>query len=365
MIDLHRLRKPACFAIGLAATACVWEVDRLCAPQASMAIFYLLPIGFVAWSCDGAWSYAMAAACAGAWLHAEVTTGPSYSRWFIPYWNALVYLGFFVAMAAMAGLIDRFRRLSRMEHEMSELKSEMVSLVSHEFANFLTTFKLSLTILEESEGPDDAAQRRKCYASLERVYAHLSGAVANFLNLNRLEAGRFIPHLERTALRTLVHATISQMGSLLEESKVSLRLDFPTEHVVVKADPDALSVVLTNLIGNAFKYTPRDGAVTVRISGEPAGTVLVAVEDTGPGISEADQREIFTGFYRTEAGRKAAKGFGVGLKVTRELLESQGSRLEIESSPGRGSRFFFRLPVWDGKTVPAGSAAPAEGIVPR
>jgi signal transduction histidine kinase len=135
------------------------------------------------------------------------------------------------------------------------------------------------------------------------------------------------------------------MGPVVESKKVELRLDLPPHPVPAKADPDALSVIMTNLVGNAFKYTPAGGTVTVRVEAGP-DTALVSVEDTGIGIPKADQERVASGFYRAEGGRRTAKGFGVGLKVTRELLESQGSRLEIESEPGRGSKFSFSLPLW-------------------
>jgi signal transduction histidine kinase len=325
--------------------AAVWGVDRMVAAQVSLAVLYLLPIGFVSWYCGGAWAYAMAFLSAAAWLQADMAVGKVYSHWFIPYVNGTMRLIFFVVVTAMSGLIARLRELNDRERELSELKSGMVSLVSHEFGNFLTTFKLSLTILKESESGEISAQRRRCYDILDRVYTHLSGAVANFLNLNRIESGRFSPHLRRTALRTLIHAAVAQMGPLIEDKKVELRLDFPALPVPVKADPDALSVIMSNLIGNAFKYTPAGGTVTVRIALEPK-TARVSVEDTGIGIPEADLRKISSGFYRTEGGRQTAKGFGVGLKVTRELLESQGARLDVKSQPGRGSAFSFELPLW-------------------
>jgi signal transduction histidine kinase len=341
-----RIPKPAYFALGLVMAAAVWKADRLVAAQVSLAVVYLLPIGFVAWFCGGAWAYAMAFTSAAAWLQADMAVGRHYSHWFIPYLNGMMRLIFFIVVTAMSSLIARLRKLKDQEHELSELKSGMVSLVSHEFGNFLTTFKLSLTILKESESGEMSAQRRHCYDILDRVYAHLSSTVANFLNLNRIESGRFSPHLRKTALRTLVHATVAQMGPLIENKNVELRLDFPAVCVPVKADPDVLSVIMSNLIGNAFKYTPAGGTVTVRIALE-SETAEVDVEDTGIGIPEADQRLIASGFYRSDGGRKIAKGFGVGLKVTRELLESQGARLDIKSEPGHGSRFSFRLPLWN------------------
>jgi len=354
-----RLPKAAYFALGLVMAAAVWRADLLVAAQVSLAVVYLLPIGFVAWFCGGAWAYAMSLISAAAWLQADMAVGRTYSHWFIPYLNGAMRLLFFCVVTALTGLVTRLRRLNDRERELSELKSDMVSLVSHEFGNFLTTYNLTLTILKETEPEDASAQRLQCYATLERVYAHLAAAVANFLNLNRIESGRFAPHLRRTGLRMLIHATVSQMGPLIESKHVELRLDFPARPVPVKADPDALSVIMSNLIGNAFKYTPAGGAVTVKIAAEPE-SARVSVADTGIGISEEDQRRISSGYFRSERGMRVAKGFGVGLKVTRELLDSQGSRLEIRSEPGRGSEFSFRLPLWNDQKdhVAAGTSSP-------
>ncbi len=347
-----RKSRIAYFALGASMLAGVWVADRLLPPQANMSVFYLIPVGFVAWFCGDAPAYAMSVFAAALWLQGDLSDSKIYDTWFIPYWNAMVHLVLYVLTTALAGMIVRLRKLIEREHEISELKSDLVSLVSHEFANSLTTFKLSLTILKESDGDENSAQRQMCYATLQRVYTHLAGAVANYLNLNRIEAGRFVAHLQGTGLRTLIHATISQMGPILDEHQVKLNIDFPPHHVVVKADPDALSVIMSNLLGNAFKYTPSGGSVTVRIA-QDAATARVSVEDTGIGISAADREKIVTGFYRTESGQKTAKGFGVGLKVTRELLESLDAKLEIESEPGRGSKFSFRLPLWATSRTPA------------
>ena len=352
-----RFHKSVNFATGLALTAVIWWIDRLAPPQVSMSIFYLLPIGFVSWFCGGAWAYASSIICAAAWFQAERSAEVVFTHSVIPYWNALVRFGYFTIMVALSQLVIRLRHLSEHEQKVSELKSNMISLVSHEFGNSLTILKLSLTLLEESHGDVDDAKKQRCYSNLNRVYTHLSGAVANFLNLNRIESGRFIPHMGETALRTVVHSAVAQLGPLIETKNLELRLDFPPERVPVKADPDALSVVMTNLIGNAIKYTPAGGKVTVRIVSEAAsGTALVSVEDTGIGIPEADQLMITSGFYRAEGGRKEAKGFGVGLNVTHELLKSQGARLEIKSEPGHGSKFFFRLPLWTGQKPLSGKA---------
>ncbi len=346
MRDSPRIMKQAAYFV-LSVVLCkgVWQLDTL--TQSDLSIFYLLPIGIVSWFCDGIWAFAVAIISATAWLHADYVSGITYVQESSRYWNTLLHLGYFSIMIALSRMIVRLRQLSDNERKVSELKSDLISLVSHEFGNSLTTYILSLTILKESEPAETTAQRQTCYASLERVYTHLSGTIANFLNLNRIESGRFIPHVEEMSLLGVLHTAIAQQSLLMDKKKLAMHIDFPSHRVPVKADPDALSVVMSNLIGNAFKYTSVDGSVTVRVKVEDAsGTVRVSVEDTGIGIPEADRLMIVSGFYRAEAGQKVAKGFGVGLKVTRELLESMGSKLEIESEPGRGSKFSFRLSLW-------------------
>src|SRR5271169_4052755 len=104
-----RVPKPALFALGLAMAAAVWRVDRLVAAQVSLAVVYLLPIGFVAWFCGGAWAYAMSFISAAAWLQADMAVGRVYSHWFIPYLNGMMRLIFFSVVAALSSLIIRLR----------------------------------------------------------------------------------------------------------------------------------------------------------------------------------------------------------------------------------------------------------------
>ena len=348
--DFLRRQSPLLnLAIGATLLVLVWRLDLLAKSQVSLAVFYLIPIGYVSWFCGEPWSYLTAFLSAAAWLHADLALGHRYSHWSTAYWSAAARLGFFLVFTALSGLIQRLRRLNDVEREASQLKSDMVSLVSHEFGNSLTTLRLALTLLKETNGEGAEAERAEHYAVLERVIAHLSATSENFLNLNRLAGGRFIPRLTLTRLRSVTREALSLLEPQIERRNVGVRLDFPPMGVPVRADPDALSVVMTNLIGNAFKYTPDGGTITVRISIEDTvpATALVSVEDTGIGIAAEDREKILSGHYRTSEARRVAKGYGVGLRVVSELLESQGSALGVESEPGKGSRFFFRLPVWE------------------
>ena len=349
------------FAIGLVLLAVICYFDVCLGPQMSMSVFYLIPIGYICWYGGDVWGYAMALIASIAWLGQDlIVKGMGNNSLRIvrmhslgfQYWNTFIRLGFFAIVAGLTNSTIRLRRLYDAEHEVSELKSNLVSLVSHEFGNMLTIFRLGLTFLRESDEAEPPAARLQHYAMLERVYANLSSNVANFLNLNRIESGRFVPHIGRTSLRAQVHAMIALLDPICASKHISLTITMPPGPLLVAADPDALMVVLSNLIGNAFKYTPDGGSVTVSVVREPPDTALVVIQDTGMGIPQKDLPLIASGYYRAEGGRQAAKGYGIGLKVVRDLLETHRSCLEVDSTPGHGSRFSFRLPLWRGQIPP-------------
>jgi signal transduction histidine kinase len=229
---------------------------------------------------------------------------------------------------------------------MLRLKSDLLSMVSHEFNNSLASMGMALLLLRENdEAPD---QRRKIYLTLERIHQLLKTAVSNFLNQARMQSGRFQLDIRQIELRRLVAEVLELMRPLAEQKGIDLRLEFPETAFPVTADPDAMILVLSNLIGNAIKYTPGRGRVSVRltpINGAPLQEVEVSVADTGIGIAAADQDAIFRGFYRTGPSQKMARGYGLGLAVSRQIMESHDSALNVESRPGQGSRFHFRLPV--------------------
>jgi len=262
-----------------------------------------------------------------------------------------------VAEAGEKLLVGSFRdvtaqkTLERHLHDVAQLKSDMISLVNHEYGNQLTNMRLALHLLRESEPASPGQSRKHAYEVLARAIEHLRVSTENFLNLNRLESGRFALRIHPTSLRSAALETLVLLRPMAEAKNVQLSLQSELSGelpVPVRADSEALSLIMNNLVNNAIKYTPSGGSVTVRISAvSPAGSQLrFSVADTGIGIFAPDQKRILSGFYRTAEGRKVAKGFGVGLMLVKELLERHGSRLEIESAPGQGSRFYFDLPLW-------------------
>ena len=324
--------------------------------EIGFGFFYLIPVCIASWWGGQKQAAAIAVACAATLSVLDIFGGHVYSHPAIAYWNAAMLGGIFLAISL---LLCRLKVALEREKEASRLKSDMLSLVSHEFSNLLACITMSLTMLREGERGELTEHRKGLYDILARVQKSLAHAVENFLNHARLESGKFALNIRETLLRDVIRGVVAALEPFMAKKQIELRMDFPPAPIALRADPDALALVMSNLIGNAVKYSPERSVITIGISWkgpqQPGDRVQVSVQDQGIGISREDRELIFSGFYRTASGKNQAKGFGVGLKVAQGLLESHGSRLEIESEPGRGSLFFFSLPAWEGRSSSAAS----------
>jgi two-component system OmpR family sensor kinase/two-component system sensor histidine kinase BaeS len=140
---------------------------------------------------------------------------------------------------------------------------------------------------------------------------------------------------------------------LAQSKGITLAKDLPPALPGVLGDGDRLAQVFTNLLDNALKHTPGAGRVTVRAAAA-GGEVTVSVADTGPGIPLADQARVFERFYQVDKARASGTGVGLGLAISKEIVEAHGGRLGVESQPGTGAVFTVRLPAGAGGPPPPG-----------
>ena len=232
------------------------------------------------------------------------------------------------------------------EQDLAQFKSQLVSLVSHEFNNALSVLNGVSLLLEETEGKEDAERRSRYYEMLNGNIRSLHVAANNLLNMGRLESGKFALNLRGTQLRDVVSQCIQRLEILSLRKNIAVAFDVPELPLFVHADPEAMSLVVTNLLSNAIKYTPEGGHVLARIApDEKTGFARVSIKDTGIGIKADEKERIFSGFFRTERGKDTAKGFGVGLSLAKRIVEAHGTTLNVDSRVGKGSTFWFLLPL--------------------
>jgi two-component system phosphate regulon sensor histidine kinase PhoR len=261
---------------------------------------------------------------------------------------AIAGLVLVILVIAAAGYFV-FRSVSR-ELGVARLQSDFVATVSHEFRTPLTAMRHLTEMLEEGEVASE--RLAPYYRALSKETRRLHDLVENLLDFGRMEAGHRVYHMEESNAAELAANVVEdfhEAGAL-----TSLRLEWvpPVAESAesnggmrILGDHDALTLALRNLIDNAVKYSPKDS--TVRVSVKSAqGLARISVEDQGAGISRAEQLQIFRKFVRGSTAKELnVKGTGLGLAMATEIVRAHGGRLELDSEPGRGSRFTILLPI--------------------
>ena len=235
-------------------------------------------------------------------------------------------------------LTDRFREMTQRLAEAEELERNFLMSVSHELRTPLTAIRGHVEALREGLTTDAAARA----ASLEVIRAEaerLSRLVGDLLDLAKLDAHRFTLTEQEVELRRLLEQAYQSRSEEARQRGIAYEREFAAEPVL-HTDGDRVLQIVSNLLDNAFAWTPDGGRISLELAAED-GMVAVAVADSGPGIAEHEQERIFRPFWSGDG----SPGTGLGLAIARELAEALGGELELESEPGRGSRFELRLPA--------------------
>jgi two-component system, OmpR family, phosphate regulon sensor histidine kinase PhoR len=242
----------------------------------------------------------------------------------------------------MLGVVTIIQDITK-DREIDRMKSEFVANVSHELKTPLSSIQAYVEMLVDGEAQDEET-RQDFYSIVDAESRRLSAMIENLLNLSRLDAGVVDFRRERVNL----HKIFQSVSQVIEPHTTRKRQSFEAEISPyldpVLGDPDYLQRVFMNLLSNAAKYTPEGGQVSLEASTE-GETVLVEVVDSGCGISREELDKIFDSFYRVKGTSDKAKGTGLGLAIAKKIIEMHNGSIEVESVPGKGSRFRVRLPV--------------------
>jgi signal transduction histidine kinase len=243
-----------------------------------------------------------------------------------------------------AALFQAIEDKSRQVEAATRAKSQFLANMSHELRTPLnaiigyTELALEQTYGEVPDKLVDILER------VEKSSRHLLGLINEVLDLSKIEAGQLTLSLDDYALRDVVHSVCLSMEALAAEKGLALRATVAPDLPLARGDERRLTQVLLNLVGNAVKFT-ETGHVAIEASRD-GDALVVAVSDTGPGISAADHERIFEEFQQADASDTRRKGgTGLGLAIARRIVALHGGRLWVESAPGRGSTFRLTVPV--------------------
>lgn len=234
-----------------------------------------------------------------------------------------------------------FQDLTRVR-KLETVRRDFVSNVSHELRTPLASLKALTETLQEGALEDPPAARR-FLQRMEIEIDNLTQMVHELLELSRIESGRVPMQMIPVPPHELATPAVERMQLQAERAGLRLNMEIPTSLPQVKADPDRIEQVLVNLLHNAIKFTPPGGEILVRAWVEN-DRVVFSVHDTGNGIAAEVLPRIFERFYKGDKARSTG-GTGLGLSIARHTVEAHGGRIWADSEPGKGSEFFFTLPM--------------------
>jgi len=239
-------------------------------------------------------------------------------------------------------MADRLAGTLRMLEADRDRLREFVADVSHELRTPIAALRMYTELLREDD-VDDATRAEFLERSTQQI-GRLEWLSTNLLDLSRIDAGIFPLDMREGDLRDPVQATVQAFSEVAVARGVSLDSEVPGEPVEMRFDRERIVQLLTNLVGNALKFTPRGGAVSVSV-GETAEQVTIEVSDTGPGIPADELPHVFERFYRgTNTGEARASGSGLGLAIVRSIVEMHGGEIDVASVIGEGTEFRITLP---------------------
>ncbi|MBU0714784.1 MAG: response regulator [Verrucomicrobia bacterium] len=243
---------------------------------------------------------------------------------------------------------DALKRL----RELNESKSQFVAEVSHEIRTPLAIMReFASLVRDETVGPLNEKQKQ-CLDAVLRNSDRLTELVNQILDLARIEAGKAELRKTKVDLAALLIQFRNDFLPVCQSKSQSLILDLPENLPTAHCDVSSVQHILTNLLGNAHKFAPKDGVIHIRAR-EESHFLRVDIEDNGPGIPRDAQDKIFEAFVQiNRQDGPGAKGTGLGLKIAKSLVEFNGGCISVESAPGKGSCFSFTIPMYD-KELPA------------
>jgi signal transduction histidine kinase len=263
------------------------------------------------------------------------------------------------SFASQAALALANAELYETARQLDHMKSEFVAVVSHEVRTPLTAIQGSLELVLDDRYFEMTPKMRELLTISQTNVERLRLLINDILDFSKIEANRLSLEFTPVDLAEVAGEVVTSMETIAEQKQIHLRLDAAEDLGPIRADRMRVGQVLTNLLGNAIKFTPDGGRVDVTLDRLPEGGIVCVVSDTGPGIAPQDLGKLFQKFQQIDSSlTRRQGGTGLGLVISKGLVEGHGGRIWVESEVGVGSRFCFSLPEAPPGCVEAPQAGP-------
>ncbi|HEY3376923.1 MAG TPA: HAMP domain-containing sensor histidine kinase [Armatimonadota bacterium] len=327
--------------IGLLLVVLVGLLDYWTGPELAFTIFYLFPVALVAWFKGIKAGFIVSVASALSWFIADMYANANYSAPFIPYWNALVGLSFFLIVTYTLVALRR----------MQDRQEQMTRFIVHDLRSPMTNVITGMQTLKSIAGDQLDDTGRELVDMAVTSGGRVLTMINSLLDVARLSSGRIPLHRQEVAPSALAEGAVAQLALLAQQNAVALQVEIGQGiPPVLVVDKELTTRILVNLLGNAIKFSPTNSIVTVRVAPSPAREVVFTVTDQGPGIPKAWAHKVFEPFSQIEARQAGvAIGTGLGLTFCRLAVEAQGGHIWVESVEGQGTTMLFTVPITPAK----------------
>lgn len=221
-------------------------------------------------------------------------------------------------------------------------REDILAIVSHDLKNPLGSIEMSLDILKESLRGDDHAERMEMIKIIERSVCHMKRLIGDLLSFAKIQSGHFTIQIQKLPLRNLLFEARQGVLHSAIKKHIHIRIEIKTQSDIVLGDHDRLLEVLSNILGNAIKFSPPGGLVKLNVS-EADGSYHFSIQDEGPGISEENIPHLFDRYW--QAKETAHQGEGLGLAIAKGIVAGHHGEIWAESALGHGTTMHFTIPM--------------------
>lgn len=243
------------------------------------------------------------------------------------------------------GAVEVFRDITR-EQEIDNMKSEFISIASHQLRTPLTAIKTYTHLLASGYQGELNFEQQEFMEIILSSADRMNELINTLLDISRIEEGRLEVNTQRTPIDDLIRELVTELGQMAEGKNIKFKLETSGNEFVLETDPLLLKEVFANLLSNAIKYTPDKGKVTVSLT-EFKNEIVFSVTDTGYGIPKSQQKRVYSKFFRADnIASRDTTGTGLGLYLARRIADVLGATIWFKSKEGKGSTFTVVLPKY-------------------
>jgi len=339
-------------AIGIVFAVLVEMADYLTGVEINFSIFYLLVVIYFTWSFGKRYGNLAAVLAGIVSVVTDMTTGAPYSHYVIPIWTAFMRTSLFLIVVFLLSRLgqelkyqkENNERLLRAYEEIQKLakvKDNFTAMVSHELRTPLAAIRESISIVYDGLAGPVSNEQKEFLEMSQRNIDRLGRLIDDVLDFFKGDTGKRKYLMAKNEIRDLMNKVVAFYTPLANKKGLAFEYQAPLNLPKIVFDMDSMDQVFSNLVGNAIKFT-KQGAITIGAKLQK-GYLLVFVKDTGIGIADDDIKRLFKPFEQIMPHSEG--GTGLGLAISKQIIDQHHGKIWAESIPGKGTAFFFTLPL--------------------